>query len=123
MKMICEECGGKLEHDEARAESVCADCGVVYEGMLSDADTNSGSSLGENRHNEATNQGAVTQGARNGARMNPRGEQFDAHGNRLTNAAFRKYRDLARKDLRINIEWVIVYVVEEGRVPHQHLIH
>ena len=98
MKIKCEECGGKLELDAARAEAVCVDCGVVYEDMLSDADTNSRSSLGENRHNEATNQGAVTQGARNGARMNPRGEQFDAHGNRLTNAAFRKYRDLARKD-------------------------
>ena len=55
MELKCDEdgCGGKLELDNARGEAVCRDCGVVFENMLTDADTNSGSSLGENRHNEA----------------------------------------------------------------------
>lgn len=98
MKEICDECCGKLEIDTARAEAVCQDCGVVYENVLSDADTNSGSSLGENRHNEAVNHGAEVAGAKHGGRMNAWGEQFDAHGNRLDKATVRKYRNLARKD-------------------------
>ena len=65
---------------------------------MCDADTNSGLSLGENRHNEAVNHGAEVAGAKHGGRMNARGEQFDAHGNRLDKATVRKYRDLARKD-------------------------
>ena len=98
MKEKCDECGGKLELDEARAEAVCVDCGVVYENIVNDADTNSGSSLGENRHNEATNRDAAASGAKHGARMNPRGDRVDVHGNPLTNAAFRRYRNLARID-------------------------
>ena len=47
MELKCDECGGKLELDNARAEAVCGDCGVVFENMLSDADTNSGCYLGE----------------------------------------------------------------------------
>ncbi len=99
MKEKCEDCGGKLEIDDARAEASCMNCGVVYENMLNDTDTNSGSSRGENRHNEAVNRGAATAGAKHGAKMNPWGDQFDAHGNRLDKATVRKYRDLARKDL------------------------
>lgn len=98
MKENCDECGGKLELDDARAEAVCGDCGVVFDHVVNDANTNSGSSLGEQRHNEAANQGAATAGAKHGARMNPKGDKFDAHGNRLSNAVVRKYRDLARKD-------------------------
>ena len=100
MELKCDEdgCGGKLELDNARGEAVCGDCGVVFENMLTDADTNSGSSLGENRHNEAANASAVTKGAKHGAIMNVKGDRVDAYGNKLDSATFRKYRDLARKD-------------------------
>lgn len=100
MELKCDEdgCGGKLELDNARGEAVCGDCGVVFENMLTDADTNSGSSLGENRHNEAVNSGADAPGAKHGTRMNVWGDQVDAHGNRLDKATIRKFRDLARKD-------------------------
>ena len=100
MELKCDEdgCGGKLELDNARGEAVCGDCGVVFENMLADADTNSGTSLGENRHNEAANASAVTKGAKHGAIMNVKGDRVDAYGNKLDSATFRKYRDLARKD-------------------------
>ena len=34
MKENCDECGGKLEIDDARAEAVCGDCGVVFDHVV-----------------------------------------------------------------------------------------
>ena len=68
MMTKCEECGENWNWMQ-RVECVCKDCGVVYENPLMDADTNSGSSLGEGRHNEAVNRNAAAQGAKHGGKM------------------------------------------------------
>ena len=80
MEQKCDDCGGKLKIDVARAEGVCEDCCLVHEHVCVDADTNSGSSLGEARHNEAVNRNAATAGARHGGRMNVWGDRTDANG-------------------------------------------
>ena len=64
-KMItkCDECGGNLTIDLTRAEGICDVCSLVHPIVHDDADTNSGSSLGEGRHNEAVNMEAGHGGA------------------------------------------------------------
>ena len=64
MKTHCDECGGKLTIDLARAEGICEVCSLVHEHITTDAETNSGTSLGENRQNEAVNREAGRAGAR-----------------------------------------------------------
>ena len=66
MMTKCEECGGKLTMQLVLKRLRCA---LVYENPLMDADTNSGSSLGEGRHNEAVNRNAAAQGAKHGGKM------------------------------------------------------
>ena len=85
-KMItkCDECGGNLTIDLTRAEGICDVCALVHTIVHDDADTNSGSSLGEGRHNEAVNMEAGHGAAKMGAKMNPFGDKFDGRGNRLT---------------------------------------
>ena len=91
MKTKCDDCGGNLTIDLVRAEGICDVCSLVHEHITTDADTNSGSSLGEGRHNEAVNREAGHAGARMGGRMNPYGDKFDAVGNRLTTKQRQKY--------------------------------
>lgn len=98
MEQRCDDCGGKLKIDVARAEGVCEDCCLVHEHVCVDADTNSGSSLGEGRHNEAVNRNAATAGARHGGRMNVWGDRTDANGNRLNTSQRRRARRLAQLD-------------------------
>ena len=69
MKLNCDECNGNLTIDHARAEGTCDVCALVHENVMADADTNSGSSLGEGRHNEAVNRNAAAQGAKHGGKM------------------------------------------------------
>ena len=97
MEQKCDDCGGKLKIDVARAEGVCEDCCLVHEHVCVDADTNSGSSLGEGRHNEAVNRNAATAGARHGGRMNVWGDRTDAN-NRLNTSQRRRARRLAQLD-------------------------
>ncbi|MFZ8905759.1 MAG: hypothetical protein ACO2Y2_00200 [Poseidonia sp.] len=84
MMTKCDECGGNLTIDLTRAEGICDDCSLVHTILHDDADTNSGSSLGEGRHNEAVNMEAGHGAAKMGAKMNPFGDKFDGRGNRLT---------------------------------------
>ena len=85
-KMItkCDECSGNLTIDLTRGEGICDVCSLVHPILHDDADTNSGSSLGEGRHNEAVNMEAGHGGAKMGGKMNPFGDKFDGRGNRLT---------------------------------------
>ncbi len=98
MKTNCDDCGGKLLIDLARAEGVCEVCSLVHEIRSDDADTNSATSLGDGRHNEAVNQGAAHAGARLGGRMNPFGDRTDGAGNRLTPQQRRLARRLGQLD-------------------------
>ena len=98
MKTKCDDCGGNLTIDLVRAEGICDVCSLVHEHITTDADTNSGSSLGEGRHNEAINRDAAHAGARMGGRMNPFGDRFDAVGNRLTTKQRRKYAHFGKID-------------------------
>ena len=98
MKTKCDDCGGNLTIDLVRAEGVCVQCSLVHEHITTDADTNSGSSLGEGRHNEAINRDAAHARARMGGRMNPFGDRFDAVGNRLTTKQRRKYAHIGKID-------------------------
>ena len=84
MMTNCDECGGNLTLDLTRAEGVCDVCSLVHPILHDDADTNSASSLGEGRHNEAVNAEGGHGGAKLGAKMNPFGDKFDGRGNRLT---------------------------------------
>ncbi|MED6319315.1 MAG: hypothetical protein VX451_04405 [Candidatus Thermoplasmatota archaeon] len=84
MMTNCDECGGNLTLDLTRAEGVCDVCSLVHPILHDDADTNSASSLGESRHNEAVNAEGGHGGAKLGAKMNPFGDKFDGRGNRLT---------------------------------------
>ena len=84
MMTKCDECGGNLTIDLTRGEGICDDCSLVHIIQGSDADTNSGSSLGEGRHNEAVNAEAGHGAAKMGGKMNPFGDKFDGRGNRLT---------------------------------------
>ena len=83
MMTKCDECSGNLTIDLTRGEGICDVCSLVHPILHDDADTNSGSSLGEGRHNEAVNMEAATAGE-NGGKMNPFGDKFDGRGNRLT---------------------------------------
>jgi hypothetical protein len=98
MKTNCDECGGNLTIDLARAEGICDVCSLVHEHITTDADTNSGSSLGEGRHNEAVNRDAAHAGARMGGRMNPFGDRFDAAGHRLSPQQQRFARRMGQLD-------------------------
>ena len=98
MKTKCDECGGNLTIDLVRAEGTCDVCSLVHEHITTDADTNSGSSLGEGRHNEAVNRDAAHAGARMGGRMNPFGDRFDAAGNRLSPQQQRFARRMGQLD-------------------------
>ncbi len=98
MKTKCDDCGGNLTIDLVRAEGICDECSLVHEHITTDADTNSGSSLGEGRHNEAVNRDAAHAGARMGGRMNPFGDRFDAAGQRLSQQQRRIARRLAQLD-------------------------
>ena len=98
MKTKCDDCGGNLTIDLVRAEGICDVCSLVHEHITTDADTNSGSSLGEGRHNEAVNRDAAHAGARMGGRMNPFGDRFDAAGQRLSQQQRRIARRLAQLD-------------------------
>lgn len=98
MKTKCDDCGGNLTIDLVRAEGICDVCSLVHEHITTDADTNSGSSLGEGRHNEAVNREAGHAGARMGGRMNPYGDKFDAVGNRLTTKQRQKYARWGKLD-------------------------
>ena len=80
----CDECSGNLTIDLTRGEGICDVCSLVHPILHDDADTNSGSSLGEGRHNEAVNMEAGHGGAKMGGKMNPFGDKFDGRGNRLT---------------------------------------
>ena len=84
MMTNCDECGGNLTLDLTRAEGVCDVCSLVHPILHDDADTNSASSRGEGRHNEAVNAEGGHGGAKLGAKMNPFGDKFDGRGNRLT---------------------------------------
>ncbi|MAF93219.1 hypothetical protein CMO85_00975, partial [Candidatus Woesearchaeota archaeon] len=98
MNQKCDDCGGKLKIDVARAEGVCEDCCLVHEHVCHGADTNSASSLGDGRHNEIVNQQAATAGARHGGRMNVKGDFADGNGNRLTTRQRRRARRMAQLD-------------------------
>ena len=98
MKTHCDECGGNLKIDQARAEGVCEVCSLVHEHLSNDADTNSATSLGDGRHNEAVNREAGHAGARLGGRMNPFGDRTDGAGNRLTPQQRRLARRLGQLD-------------------------
>ena len=98
MKTKCDDCGGNLTIDLVRAEGVCVQCSLVHEHITTDADTNSGSSLGEGRHNETINRDAAHARARMGGRMNPFGDKFDAVGNRLTTKQRRKFAHIGKID-------------------------
>jgi len=98
MKTKCDDCGGNLTIDLVRAEGICDVCSLVHEHITTDADTNSGSSLGEGRHNEAVNRDAAHAGARMGGRMNPFGDRFDAAGQRLSQQQRRIARRMAQLD-------------------------
>ena len=84
MMTKCDECSGNLTIDLTRGEGICDVCFLVHPILHDDADTNSGSSLGEGRHNEAVNMEAGHGGAKMGGKMNPFGDKFDGRGNRLT---------------------------------------
>ena len=84
MMTKCDECSGNLTIDLTRGEGICDYCQLVHIIQGSDADTNSGSSLGEGRHNEAVNAEAGHGAAKMGGRMNTFGDKFDGRGNRLT---------------------------------------
>ncbi len=98
MKTNCDDCGGNLLIDLARAEGVCEVCSLVHELRSDDADTNSATSLGDGRHNETVNQGAARAGARLGGRMDPFGGRTDGAGNRLTPQQRRLARRLGQLD-------------------------
>ena len=98
MKTQCDECGGNLTIDLARGEGICDVCSLVHEHITSDAETNSGTSMGENRQNEAVNREAGRAGARMGAKMNPFGDKVDATGQRLTPQQRRFARRMAMLD-------------------------
>ena len=99
MKTNCDDCGGNLTIDLVRAEGVCDNCSLVHDHVTTDADTNSGTSLGEGRHNEAVNRVAGHGAARLGGRMNPFGGLFDGAGNRLSPQARKTYTRIGRIDL------------------------
>ena len=98
MKTKCDDCGGNLTIDLVRAEGICDECSLVHEHITTDADTNSGSSLGEGRHNETINRDAAHARARMGGRMNPFGDRFDAVGNRLTTKQRQKFAHIGKID-------------------------
>ena len=98
MKTQCDECGGNLTIDLARGEGICDVCSLVHEHITTDAETNSGTSMGENRQNEAVNHEAGRAGARMGAKMNPFGDKVDAAGQRLTPQQRRFARRMAMLD-------------------------
>lgn len=98
MDQKCDDCGGKLKIDVARAEGVCEVCCLVHEHVCLGADTNSASSLGDGRHNEIVNHQAATAGARHGGRMNVKGDFTDGNGNRLTTRQRRRARRMAQLD-------------------------
>jgi len=98
MKLNCDECNGNLTIDHARAEGTCDVCSLVHENVTTDADTNSGSSLGEGRHNEAVNRNAAAQGAKHGGKMSVWGDKVDGRGNRLTAEQRRRARRMGQLD-------------------------
>ena len=98
MKTKCDECDGNLRIDEARGEGVCEVCSLVHVHMSNDAETNSGTSLGEGRQNEAVNADAGHAGARMGARMNPFGDRVDGAGNRLNAQQQKRARRFGQLD-------------------------
>ena len=89
------------ELDSLRGEMCCEGCGLTLDYIPNDADTNSSYSAGEERQNERVN---ALEDRGPGTVMNPKGDRFDANGNRLSSAAFRKYRDLARRYRSIHRE-------------------
>ena len=98
MKTKCDECDGNLRIDEARGEGSCEVCSLVHVHMSNDAETNSGTSLGEGRQNEAVNADAGHAGARMGARMNPFGDRVDGAGNRLNAQQQKRARRFGQLD-------------------------
>ena len=98
MKTKCDECDGNLKIDAARGEGICQVCSLVHEHISNDADTNSGTSLGEGRQNEAIDAEAGHAGARMGARMNPFGDRVDGAGNRLNAQQQKRARRFGQLD-------------------------